>query len=277
MQVNDGHFEGVGGLRLYYKIWQPEETPQGVMAIVHGAGEHIDRYQNFVDLLVPAGYALAGYDLRGHGRSEGLRGHINSWDEYRDDQERFLKLARELFPGSPITLYGHSMGSLIALDYLQHNSQGLSSAIISGTALFPKDAAPPSQVMIAKILTGIVPRYTLKMKLEGASLSRDPNVARGYMEDPLVFWDRTVRWGAEGLKTIDRIKSRVDKIDLPVLFLHGECDPLVSVEGARQFFEQIRHPDKTLHVYPDCLHEPHNELIYKQVVTDIQEWLDRHH
>jgi alpha-beta hydrolase superfamily lysophospholipase len=277
MKEQTGHFEGVRGFQLFYKAWLPDSSPKAVLAIVHGAGEHIDRYENLVDALVPAGFMLTGYDQRGHGRSEGQRGHINSWSEYREDIRIFLALAGKLAPGLPLFLFGHSMGSLEVLDYILHYSEGLAGAIISGTGLDPKgSAAPPHLVLLAKALTSVVPSTVVRMKLEGSSLSRNPQVAKAYMEDPLVHWCRSVRWGTESLKVIEWIKSRAGEINMPVLFLHGECDPLLTAAGAQRFFEQVRFPDKTIHVYPGCLHEPHNDLDYKQVISDIESWMDRH-
>ncbi len=276
MQEQTGHFEGAKGLQLYWQAWLPDDPPKAVLAIVHGVGEHIGRYGNMVSALVPAGYLLAGFDQRGHGRSEGQRGHIGSWDEFREDIRSFLAIARQLAPTVPLFLYGHSQGSLEVLDYILHDPAGLAGAIISGTALEPTDAAPPHLVLVAKLLSGIVPTFALKVALDGAAVSRDPQVARAYNEDPMVFWTRSVRWGTEGLKTIAYIKSHAGEISLPMLFLHGENDPLVSVAGAQYCYEQIHSADKSIQVYPGGLHEPHNDLCHEQVMSDIRAWLDHH-
>jgi alpha-beta hydrolase superfamily lysophospholipase len=277
MKEQTGYFEGVKGLQLFYKIWSPDKSPKAILVIVHGAGEHIGRYQNMVDALVPDGFIITGYDQRGHGQSEGHRGHIDSWKDYREDIRIFLALSRSRFPGLPVFLYGHSMGSLGVLDYILHDSLGLAGAIISGTALKPKGTvAPPHLVLLAKVLSTMAPGFLIKMKLEGSSLSHDPQVAKAYMDDPLVHWHRSVRWGTENLKVIEWIKTRAREINLPILFLHGENDPLLDPAGAQLFFEQIEYPDKTIHIYPGGLHEPHNDLNYKQVISDLEGWMDSH-
>ena len=276
MKEQTGHFGGVNGLQLFHETWLPDDPPKAVLAIVHGVGEHIDRYTNMVDALVPAGFILTGYDQRGHGQSEGQRGHINSWSEYREDLRTFMGMAGTLAPGLPLFLYGHSMGSLVVLDYILHYPEGLAGAISSGTALDPKEAAPPFQVLLAKALSGILPSFAIKVKLDGSTLSRNPQVAKAYMDDPLVHWQRSPRWGTESMTVIEWIKSRAGEIRLPVLFLHGERDPLLSADGAQRFFEQIHYPDKTIHIYPDGLHEPHNDLDYKQVISDILSWMGSH-
>jgi alpha-beta hydrolase superfamily lysophospholipase len=276
MNEISGTFDGIGGCKLLYKGWVPEGTTKAVMAIVHGVGEHIERYHNLVNTLVPAGYALVGYDQRGHGRSEGQRGHIDSWEQYRGDLGIFLKLAASLVPDLPLFLYGHSMGSLVVMDYIMRTPEGLRGAIISGTALDPKDAAPPLLVLVAKILSGIYPTFSMKTPLPGSALSRDSEVAKAYDDDPLVFRDRTPRWATENLKTIAWIKDHPEKVKLPILFVHGELDPLVSAEGAQQFYDRIGYPDKTIHIYPGGLHEPQNDINYPEVTADLEKWMSEH-
>jgi alpha-beta hydrolase superfamily lysophospholipase len=276
MEQSAGNFDGINGCKLYYKTWLPEEHPKAALVIVHGAGEHIDRYHNVVSALLESGYALVGYDQRGHGRSEGLRGHINSWNEYRGDLDKFIKMTRQMLPEMPLFILGHSLGALIVLDYLIYYPEGLSGAILSGTPLDPVDAAPPVQEFLAKLLSGIYPTFSLKIPLPGKSLSRDVQVSQAYDQDPMVFWKRTARWGAESLKTIERIKNNTDQISIPVLFLHGEKDPLSSAAGTQRYFEQLSYADKTLHIYPDTLHEPHNDLDHQVVIEDMEQWLSSH-
>jgi len=275
-QKKSEYFEGVNGSQLYYRVWKPDGAAKAVLVIVHGVGEHIDRYKNFTNVLPGHGYAVFGFDLRGHGRSDGKRGHIQSWEEYRGDLRNFFKLVYDQAPDLPVFLFGHSLGSLIALDYLLRYPEGLKGAIISGNALLPTEAAPPMLKMIAKALSGISPAFTMKVTLKGDSLSRNPEEAQAYEKDPMVHWQRTARWGTECLQEIEWIDCRASEIKIPMLFVHGGCDPLVSVEGTRDYFERISFPDKTLYVYPDCLHEPHNDLEYQKEISDILGWMDVH-
>ena len=276
MREQTGQFLGSNDLHLRSKTWTPEGPPKAVLAIIHGAGEHVDRYQHLVDILVPDGFILTGYDQCGHGKSEGPRGHINSWSEYREDCHCYLGQIRDSAPDLPFFLYGHSMGTLIVLDYILHYPEGLQGVILSGTALEPLDAAPPLLVRVAKVMSRVIPGFSMKVKLEGSALSRDPEVAAAYMNDPLVHWTRSARWGTESLNVIEEIKGRLAEIDLPTLILHGEFDPLVAAAGAEQLYDQIQHPDKTIKVYAEGLHEPHNDVNYRQTVADIRDWMNEH-
>ncbi|HEX6506540.1 MAG TPA: alpha/beta fold hydrolase, partial [Chloroflexota bacterium] len=88
-----GSFGGASGEELFEQRWVPEQPARAVVAIVHGLGEHSGRYSTVIDALTPRGYIISSFDLRGHGRSPGARGHITSWEEYRDDVRRFIRRA----------------------------------------------------------------------------------------------------------------------------------------------------------------------------------------
>ncbi len=120
MEHDEGTFEGSGGLELYQQFWRPGGRPRAALAIVHGMGEHSGRYRNVVDALVPMGYAVHGFDLRGCGRSPGQRGHIDAWSQFRDDAGAFLRAVEEQEPRVPLFLMGHSMDGLRLVARLEH-------------------------------------------------------------------------------------------------------------------------------------------------------------
>lgn len=276
MEPTNETFTGVAGCQLSSMTWKPAGEPKAVLAIVHGAGEHMGRYHNLAAALIPKGYALSGYDQRGHGRSEGRRGHIDSWGDYRGDLEIFLARVGDMFPRVPFFLLGHSMGTLVVLDYLQGYSPALKGAILSGTALDPADAAPPVQVFLAKALSRIYPTFSMQVPIPGDSLSKDPQVVHAFHQDPLVHFTRSARWGTESLGVIERIKANPEKIQTPLLFLHGEKDRLVTAGGARRFFESLPLADKAIHIYPEGFHEPLNDLNSSQVIADLESWMAAH-
>jgi alpha-beta hydrolase superfamily lysophospholipase len=273
---SEGSFRGYGDLELYYQCWKPDGQAKATVAIVHGVREHSGRYAPMADYLTSRGYAVYCFDNRGHGRSPGQRGHINAWREYRDDADAFLSLVRSEAPDLPLFLLGHSMGALIALDYLLYHPEGLRGAVISGAPLEPIDATKPVQLLVARVLSRIRPRLSMTSKFGGEQVSRDPAVARAYDTDPLVHDQTSLRWGMEFLATIDRVKARGTEVKLPILMLHGGDDRIVSPEGSKRFFEQVGSADKEMKVYPERFHEPHNDIGREQVLSDIGDWLDAH-
>ncbi len=296
---DEGHFTGAGGLELLWQCWLPDgeapgggphrggphragprsASPRAVVALVHGVGEHSGRYGNLVTPLASAGYPVYGYDQRGHGRSAGPRVHIDRWTDYRDDLGAFLGLVAEHEPDRPIVLYGHSMGSLVVLDYLlgwSRAPQGrprLAGAIVSGVALQPAGVGKPYQAVMARILSRVTPRLSVDLGIGADSLTRDSQALEAARADPWLTSRATVRWGAESIATVRRVNDGLAVIDLPLLVLHGGADPLNRPAGAQALFDTVSSADKTLRIYPGVRHEPHNDLGHEQVAADVTEWL----
>jgi len=268
-----GRFAGIGGLELFWQCWRPEGAPHAVIVLVHGVGEHSGRYMNLATPLAAAGYAVYSYDQRGHGRSPGPRGHVDRWDDYRDDLRAFLSLVAAREPGRPLVLYGHSMGSLVALDYVIAHPGGLAGAIVSGVALQPAGVGKPYQRVLARVLSRVVPRLSVDLKIAPDDLTRDPAALAAGRADPHLTSRATVRWGAESLAAVERITADMATIGVPLLVLHGGADPLNRPAGALALVDTARSADTTLHVYPGVRHEPHNDLGHEQVAADITEWL----
>ncbi len=276
MKQGEGTFQGAGGIGLFYRCRRPEGDARAVLAIVHGHGEHSGRYENVVDSLVPRGFAVYGFDHRGHGRSPGRRGHIDSYVQYRGDVSAFLRLIESREPGLPVFLMGHSMGALVALDYLIHDSTGVRGAIISGAPIEPSGVAKPVLVLMSRLLSRVWPRFPMRLGLDASALSRDAEVVRAYVEDPLVHGRFTARWGIESLAAVARVKARAAELKVPVLFIHGEADRLNLPGGIRVFFDRVTSPDKAVEIYPEMFHELHNDLGYDRVLGDLGLWLARH-
>ncbi len=231
---------------------------------------------NVVNSLLSRGYAVYGFDHRGHGRSRGQRGHINSWTEYREDVGAFLQWIANRESHRAIFLMGHSMGALVALDYLLHHSKGFHGAIISGAPIEPAGVAKPSLVFLSRLLSRVCPRFPLRLALDTSALSRDAGVVRAYVKDPLVHGTFTARWGTESLATLAWVKAHATDVNIPILFIHGKADRLNFPDGSRNFFEKVTFMDKTLHLYPEMYHELHNDIGYELVMSDLERWLTRH-
>jgi len=272
-------FTGADGLSLHGRCWpskgDPAQAPRGVVALVHGISEHSGRYSAVVDHLTESGFVVYSFDLRGHGESQGRRGHIDNWSQYRDDVQAFLEQVSTRDPGLPIFIYGHSLGALIVAEYVLYRPEGLAGMIASGIPLRPVGVAKLPVVLLAKALSRIWPTFSISLGVDGARLSRDPERVRAYNEDPMVHHTATARWGTEALNAIDRVKSRMAEIRLPILILHGGADPVNSVEGSHELYETVSSADKELKIYPGGMHEPHNDVNRGEAAEDVEKWLSR--
>jgi alpha-beta hydrolase superfamily lysophospholipase len=275
MKSSEGTFQAGSSLELFYKSWHPQGNSKAVLVVVHGVAEHSNRYMNLVDNLVPAKITIYTYDQRGHGNSPGQRGYIDSWEDYREDFKRFLGLVQQQEPDLPLYAYGHSQGALTILDFLIHESNQISGAIVSGSPLNSDQAASPLLVVSAKFLSRVWPTFSLASPIKPAQLSCDARVVQKYQEDPTVFKILTARWGTEYLKTQSEVRKNLAAINLPILILHGGEDTLCDPEGSQYIYDQVSSVDKTIKIYPSYFHEIHNEPGHITVMQDIDAWITR--
>ena len=273
MQSSEGTFQGDAGLELYCQSWHPTDQPKAVLVIIHGVAEHSNRYSNLVDNLLPANIAIYSYDQRGHGKSPGQRGYIDSWSEYRADLKRFLAYVQQAEPDKPIFVYGHSQGALEILDFLINESNSITGTLVSAVPLVSDDAASPLLVTAAKILSRLWPTFSLDSPINPAQLSCDAREVIKYQDDPEVFKILTARWGTEYLKTQEEVRENAASIDVPILIIHGGDDTLCAPEGSQFLYDQVSSADKTLKIYPSYFHEIHNEPGHITVVNDIKAWI----
>jgi alpha-beta hydrolase superfamily lysophospholipase len=276
MKHHEGELQGAGKLWLYYQCWHPlEETLKGVVAIVHGLGSHSSLFGNIINALVPRGYAVYGLDLRGHGRSQGQRGHIAHWSEFREDIHVFLKMIETYENNSPPFLLGHSLGGLIALDYairLPSSIQG----IITMAPPLGRIGVSPLKLTLGKTISQVIPRLAINVGLVESSLSRDQNVLASISQDPLMHSRASARLAREFLVVNNWVHAHVADLQVPILMLHGGADRVSLPESSRLFFQQIQFSDKEHYEYPDSRHALHRDLDYPQIVADLGNWLDRH-
>ncbi len=276
MDHHSGEFETDDGLSIYTESWLPNHTPRAIVVIVHGYGEHIGRYMHVANEFEAHGYAVYGLDHRGHGNSEGLRVHVDRFEQFVQDLKRYIEQIKEEQPNRPIFLYGHSMGSAIALAYALQYPQDIAGLIISGSALTADEEVPALVVKLSKLLSRLIPKVHLQ-PLDANLISRDADVVAAYNSDPLVVRKPfRIRLGAELLRTVQDIRQRLHELKMPILIVHGSADQLTPVSGAHVLYEQAGTDDKTLKVYEGLYHEVHNEPEQEQVLADIVDWLDAH-
>jgi alpha-beta hydrolase superfamily lysophospholipase len=241
--------------------------------LVHGYAEHSGRYEPLAEWLALRGAAVHAYDHRGHGRSGGRRCHVGRFDEFVDDLMEVLSSVRAQHTELPLTLVGHSMGGLITLACLTERRPPVASAVTSGAAL-SLGAVSPVRVALARVLRRAVPTLSIGSGLDPAGLSRDPEVVRRYLEDPLVHRTMTTSLGAELLAAAPRTAARAGQVAVPLLLLHGEEDPLCSVVGSRTFHAGVTTKGSALRVYPRLRHEIFNEPEREAVWQDLWTWLE---
>lgn len=276
---SESTFKGIGEVDLYYQSWKPTGKVKAVLAIVHGLGGHSSKYGNIVQHFIPKQYAVYGFDMRGHGRSPGQRGYINSWAEFREDLRIFLELIQTQHPKCPIFLLGHSLGSIVVLDYVLRYPQtaaALQGVIILAPSL-GKVGVSKIKLFLGQLLSRVWPRFTLNTGLDLAAGTRDEKVLATYAQDYLRHTLGTARLATEFFDTVAWINHHTAEWQLPLLILHGGADRVALPEGGKIFYEQLTScTDKTRIEYPDAYHELQDDLNYQEVLADLESWVERH-
>jgi alpha-beta hydrolase superfamily lysophospholipase len=275
MKHREGTLQGLRGATLYYQSWQPEKPSQAVVILVHGLGGHSGVFQNVVEYLVPQGYEVYAFDLRGHGRSSGQRGHIKEWAEFREDLRLFLRFVRSQRTSCPMILWGHSLGGTIVLDYVLRSPNEVQGLIVTAPAL-GKVSISPIKLTIGRLLSRIVPRFSLKLGIHNSLGSRDPQIVESYLLDPLRHEYGSARLATEYFSTVRWIHIHASELHIPLLIMHGSSDRVTLPEGSRAFFQQVIFSDKEHREYPGNYHDLYVDSDYKAVFSDLEDWLERH-
>jgi acylglycerol lipase len=269
----EGNFRGVRNAKIYYQAWVPEGNRKAVLLIVHGLGEHCGRYMNVVNHFVPLGYAVYGLDHIGHGKSEGMREGVESFTDYTGTLRVYCEMVKGWQAGKPLFLLGHSMGGLITSCYLLDHQADFRGAVISAPAIKASGNISQATIIMGKILSALAPKMGL-IPVDAESISRDPEVVKAYVNDPLVFHGKTpARLAAELLKAMLRVTAEADKITLPFIVLQGSEDKLVDPSGAQMLHDKANSKDKTIKIYEELYHELFNEPERGRVLKDVETWL----
>jgi acylglycerol lipase len=261
---------------MYYQAWLPDGDVKAVLFLVHGLGEYCGRYTNYVNTFVPLGYAIYGLDHFGHGKCEGEREVVERFSDYTDPLTTYYQMVKGWQPGKPVFILGHSLGGLIACTYLLDHQADFKGAILSAPAIKVGDAISSMTITMGKILSVIAPKAGV-LALDATGISRDPEVVKAYVNDPLVFHGKTpARLAAEMLKAMQRVTREVDKISLPFIVIQGGADKLVDPGGAQMLYDKAGSQDKTLKIYQGLYHEVHNEPERDVMFKDLETWLAAH-
>lgn len=271
--------DGTGkNIKIYGKAWQPDTTPRAVILLVHGLGEHISRYGHVANFFVSKGIAFMGNDRRGHGKSEGKKGHTKSMVYFLYEIDQLIEEAKTRYPNVPIFLYGHSMGGNLVLNYLLRKKDiAVKGVIATGSAI--RLAFEPSKIMVAigKIARRIKPDFTQSNQLEVNHISRDKTVVQNYINDPLVHDKLTSETGLGLLEWGEWLRNNaaLATAQVPTLIMHGGSDKLTSATGSREFAERLK-GDVTYKEWNGLYHEIHNEPEQEQVFKYTLDWLNKY-
>ena len=292
---------------IYCSLWLPDEAaPKGVVQIVHGISEYVNRYDHFARFLADHGYAVCGEDHLGHGRTGkqdnrfGVFSRTEGWELVTDDVRALRKLMGEKYPDLPYFLLGHSMGSFLVRTYLCRYPGEVDGALLSGTGQEPGPVLAAGKLLASAIarrkgydhISPLVHNLCLGAynkqfapNRTGADwISRDEAVVDAYMVDPFCQIMPTVSLYRDMLGGLQYIASpgALSRMDpgTPVYLYSGDQDPVGAngkgVEKVWGYFKKHGTKDLSLKLYAQGRHEMHNETNREEVFSDVLAWLEQH-
>ncbi len=305
MRESTSSFDTPDGCPIHIYHWRPEAGDvRGIVQISHGLAEHAGRYRRFAEALTGAGYAVVANDHRGHGRSvrsPSDLGHFadrDGWTKAVEDIAQVSAIARSADPGVPLALFGHSMGSSLALTLAWAHPGSLDALVMSGPTgiVGPLRRIGLGVARVERLRLGRRGRSQLLQKMSFGDfnkpfepartpfdwLSRDPAEVDAYVSDPLCgFMPTTQHWRDHLVALGDNAERRnLDRVPkrLPILVVAGDSDPVSG--GTKQIAPMlallervgIRRVDHRY--WAQGRHELLNDVVRDDVSEHVLHWLD---
>lgn len=265
------------GLKIYSQFWKPDGETKAVICLVHGLGEHSSRYEPFSHFMAEKGYAVYGFDLRGHGKSEGKRGHTPSYEAFLNDITKLLQSSKEIFPGKDIFLFGHSMGGNLVINYVLRYNPAIKGVILTGPWL--KETQPPHEFLIkaARIVDKVYPQFTTHNRIKSETIVQEEDTEveekDKHEKDPLLHPWITIHTYLTVKDASMWVLENASKFKYPLLLMHGSSDKVTSPEGSTEFARKLK-CKYTLKIWDDLNHKIHVEPLRNEIYSFIYNWVE---
>ena len=274
MQNTVYNWKSFDDLKYFAQSWSNNNTPKAIICLVHGIGEHSSRYNDWAKRFVDNDIFVLAFDYRGHGKSEGKRGHINEYEDIMRDIDMLLSKSKELFPETPLFLYGHSLGGNFVLNYLLRRNVSLKGAIVTSPWLRLAFEPPAGKVKLGKFVKSVFPTFIQKTGLKTEHISRDKNVVDKYEEDKLVHDKISVKLFFDAYDSGIWALENADKLNTNLLLMHGDSDSITSPKASASFAEKSL--NKSVYKnWEGAYHELHNEINNDEVFDFVNTWLNK--
>jgi len=271
VDLREGMAPGAQGSELFWRLWQAQE-PRGAVCLLHGLGEHSGRYGPLARHLAERGISVFTFDLRGHGRSQGIRGDVDFFPRFLEDLLGMEGLMEgEVGGGIPRFLLGHSMGGLIALRRLQTLADPYAGGILSAPWL--ATALPEWVCRLGEAMGWVVPGLRVPSGLGGERLTRDPVMAAGWRADPLIFTRITARLFREVRRAQEEVLAAKRGLALPLLFLVPQDDQVVRSQVTEEFARSLEGDGIRVETLEGRRHEPFNDVGREAIFSLMGDWL----
>lgn len=275
LALPDAVFVGAEGVDLRGYRWEARGRPKGTVLIVHGFSEHAGRWAPVASHLSAAGFNVFAFDQRGHGRSGGEHGRLGSFDHLVEDTNRARETALESFPGAgPPFLYGHSLGALAVLRFVQTYRPETPGVLLSAPWLKTAVPIPMWKQVAARVLGVVAPDIRLPSKGDPERLTRDPDAQKAYATDPLVHRRISPRLFDEVKRAQRLALGQGIDASFRTLVLIPLADTVTDPEVTERWAKAIEGSHVRIETLPGVPHEPHNDIERDRVLALVTDWLE---
>jgi len=273
MRYQEQMIETTDGTSLFVRSWRlAGSAPRRWIVMTHGLGEHTARHQFSAEFFAGRGFGVVAYDMRGHGRSSGRRGHVWRYTSLLDD----LALVRQSMTpsGAQVFSFGHSFGGQVTLNYELSGRGGFTGYVATAPWLALAIKPPLVKVLAGKVARWLCPVLSFPLGLRRDQLAVAPQQELSAEEEALMHRRVTAWMFAKITKAASRAGRNATQMRAPLMVVHGCDDPVTDVEASRRFYRQAGSTDKLLKLYADGRHELHNEANREEFLAEVVEWID---
>lgn len=249
---------------------------RGTVIIVHGAGEHHERYQWLIQYLNSQNLHVVSGDLPGHGRTRGRRGHIDHFDDYIETVYEWYKEAVSY--QLPVFLFGHSMGGLISIRALMEKYLPMNGVVLSSPCLGLYEYPNKVLDVLSRATHRLLPSWSVDTGITAEKITRNKEIRRLYEQDELIVHQVTARWYQELLKAMKKVMLETERFpDVPLLLMQAGEDYIVDKEATHRWFNRLMIHDRSLKewkgLYHELLSEPEREEVFRFMMNFIHQRL----
>ncbi len=262
------------GLKIYAQSWEPDTKSKAAINLAHGFGEHSTRYEHWAEMFVNEQYTVISFDHRGHGKSEGKRGHSPTYEHLMDDMDIFFSESEILFPDLPKILYGHSMGGNIAINYAIRRNPKIIGLIATSPWLQLAFQPPKMQLAMGKLVSKLFPALVQKTGMQPKYLSKNELVVNKYVNDELVHDKISAALFVGIYKAGNWAIDNASEIKIPMFLMHGGADKITSHKASMQFAAKVQ-DFATIKIWEDLYHELHNEDQKEEIFQYLLSWIEK--
>lgn len=274
MKFSEYKWQSFDGLDYYAVSWAPEVYPKAVLALIHGHGDHCRRYDHWLSRFPNENLAAVAFDYRGHGRSGGKRGVLRHYSDFLQDVELLLRKTRELFPGIPVILYGHSMGGNMALSYCLRRAAIPQLAIITSPWITLQKKPGGVMTAAACLANRLTPHLTFKTGLRSRDFSGDKKETEPHSKDELLHNRISVRLYCEVKREGEWLLENAYRLNIPVLLMQGLDDPIMDSNAGLKLFDNAA--DRiTYRGWHGARHQLHDFEDQEEVLTFVFHWIEQ--